>query len=71
MALIKQSDKATRFVLPVNIIADDGTVIRKNRYYIDKPTLFRAYYQLKYIKGRVVPLYPVIYEDHDYNWSCT
>lgn len=33
-----------------------------NYYYDDKKTLYKAYNQLKYTKGIIKPLYPVIYE---------
>lgn len=71
MALIKQADKMTDYVLPVKIKTDNGTILHKNRYYNDEKTLFKAYRQLKAIKGRVIPLYPVIFENDPYNWLCS
>lgn len=71
MALIKTSDKVTDYVLPVKIKTDNGNLIYKNRYYSDEITLFKAYSQLKAIKGRVIPLYPVILENDPYKWLCT
>lgn len=60
MALIKQSDKVTNYVLPVTIVTDNG-YFRRNRYYDCEFDLWRAYYQLKKIKTRMIPSYPVIY----------
>ena len=61
MALIKRSRIPTNYVLPV-IIKHRNGVTAMNYYYEDKKTLYKAYNQLKHIKGIIKPLYPVIYE---------
>lgn len=60
MALIKQSDKVTKYVLPVFISTGKG-YLKRNRYYDCEYDLWRAYYQLKKIKTKIIPSYPVIY----------
>lgn len=60
MALIKQSDKVTNYVLPVFISTGKG-YLKRNRYYDCEYDLWRAYYQLKKIKTKIIPSYPVIY----------
>lgn len=61
MSLIERSKKVTNYVLPVRIYHKKG-VTAMNFYYEDKKTLYKAYNQLKHIKGIIKPLYPVIYE---------
>lgn len=57
----KKSKIPTNYVLPVKIEHRNG-VTAMNYYYEDKKTLYKAYNQLKHIKGIIKPLYPVIYE---------
>ena len=61
MALVKTSNKPTNYVLPISIKTEKGYV-KKLRYYDNEYMLFKAYRQLKAIKGNLIPLYPVIYE---------
>lgn len=61
MALVKRADHETNYVLPVVIKLGDK-YIKRNRYYENEYTLFKAYRQLKRINGIMKPLYPVIYE---------
>ena len=60
MALIKQSDKVTNYVLPVFISTGKG-YLKRNIYYYCEYYFWRAYYQLKKIKTKIIPSYPVIY----------
>lgn len=57
--LVKRSKKPTDFVLPVVI----NNNYRTNFYYLCENDVFKAYRQLKAIKGYVRPLYPVIYQE--------
>lgn len=60
--LIKPVNYITDYVLPVDILTKKG-YIRKLRYYENEKILYKAYYQLKYIKSNYIkPLYPVIYD---------
>lgn len=61
MALVKQANRETNFVLPVLIKLGDK-YIKRNRYYDNEYMLFKAYRQLKMIDGVMKPLYPTIYE---------
>lgn len=54
--LVKRSPLETNYVLPVII---NG--FKKLWYYDCEGDLFKAYYQLKAIDGKVKPLYPIIY----------
>lgn len=56
MPLVRRVSKPTNFVLPVSI---DG--YKKLWFYENEHFLFKAYYQLKAINGKIVPSYPIIY----------
>lgn len=56
MALIRRSFDPTDFVLPIYV----GSY-KTYWYYFNESDLFKAYYQLKRIKGKYKPLYPVVY----------
>lgn len=61
--LVKTSTNVTNYVLPVIIELGENKRIKRNRYYDNEYILFKAYRQLKAIKGRITPLYPVIYDN--------
>lgn len=54
--LVSRSKTITNYVLPVSI---NG--YKKLWFYDNEHLLFKAYYQLKSINGKIVPSYPVIY----------
>ena len=56
LGLVKRADKPTNFVLPVYV---NG--YKTNWYYDCEHDLFKAYYQLKAIRGKYIPSYPVVY----------
>ncbi len=62
MALIKQADHVTNYVLPV-VMKIGEKEIKRNRYYESEYMLFKAYRQLKSINCVLKPLYPVVYKE--------
>lgn len=60
--LVKQANKPTKFILPCKFKTKEGKEIYRNRYYVNEFELFKAYRQLKAIKGSLIPLYPIIDE---------
>lgn len=62
MSLIKTCKEETDFYIPVVITTKKG-YIKKNRYYENEYTLFKAYRQLKALKKSIIkPLYPIVLE---------
>lgn len=60
--LVKQANRPTKFILPCKFKTKEGKEIYRNRYYVNEFELFKAYRQLKAIKGSLIPLYPIIDE---------
>ena len=58
MLVSRSKKKETDFILPVKI-GDYFT----HWYYDDSNTLFKAYYQLKRINGKIKAYYPIIISD--------
>lgn len=65
MNLIKTSNVETDFVLLVAINTEKG-YIKFKRYYDNEFILYNAYYQLKKIKCKMIPICPVIFGEEIY-----
>lgn len=55
--LVKREKEKTKFILPVYF---KNTGYRTFFYYSCENDLFKAYIQLKAIKGNIIPFYPQI-----------
>ena len=53
--LVKTVNYETNYQLPVLIKTKNGDLIKKYRYYSCEFELFKAYRQLKAIKGNIIP----------------
>lgn len=65
MGLVKTSDNATDYYLPVIIKTKKG-FIKRNLYYNCEFELFKACKQLRKIKCNIIPLNPIVFDSEVY-----